>query len=204
MIFYGTRASVLKKGQVRNIICPHCNESSTFNFSVYGQYKHIYWIPFFPIKKINVVECQNCKSSYDVKKMPQNIKSKFETNYNITSVKTPITHFSLAILIGIGVIVAFISGINRDKNTVDYAKNPKVGDIWHFKVRDGSFGLIRVDKVSRDSVFVTINDRVIDRKTETDKLNKLEYFTEKGKYRFGRLDVVQIQVKDTIFQIDRN
>ncbi len=203
MIFYGTKASVLKNGQVRNIICPHCNESSTFNFSVYGRYAHIYWIPFFPIKKINVVECQNCKSSYDVKEMPQNIKTKFETNYNITSVKTPITHFSFAILILIVILFAFISGIKTDNNTVNYAKNPKAGDIWHIKMRDGSFGLIRVDEVRRDSVLVTVNDMVIDLKTETDQLNNPEYFTKKGKYEYSRLDIVQIQVKDTIFKIDR-
>ena len=37
MIFYGTKGSIIKNGQVRNIICPHCNESATFNFSVYGR-----------------------------------------------------------------------------------------------------------------------------------------------------------------------
>ena len=204
MIFYGTKGSIINSGQVRNIICPLCNESAIFNFSVYGRYAHIYWIPFFPIKKICVVECQNCKLTYDVKKMPENVKTKFETNRDIASVKTPITHFSLTIVFGLGIIFAFFQGIKTDNNTVDFAKNPKVGDIWHFKARDGSFGLIKVDQVRRDSVFVTINDMVVDAKTSTNQLNKPEYFTQKGKYRFSRLEIVQIQVKDTIFQIDRN
>ena len=202
MIFYGTKGTVIKSGQIRNINCPHCNENSTFNFSVYGRYAHVYWIPFFPIKKINVVECQNCKASYDTKELPQNVKLKFETNFNISSVKTPITHFSLSILIGIGIIFAFFAGINTDKNTVDFAKNPKVGDIWHFKDRSGTYSLMRVDQVRRDSVFVTINDMIIDRKEQTGELNLEKYFTD-YKDRYSRLEIVQIQVQDSIFQIDR-
>jgi hypothetical protein len=78
MIFYGTKASTIKNGQIINVDCPNCETNSSMIYSVFGKYAHIYWIPLFPIKKITITECNNCKKTFEYKELPQAIQTKLD------------------------------------------------------------------------------------------------------------------------------
>jgi len=172
MIFYGTRASNLKNGQIINIDCPNCQTNTSMTYSVFGKYAHVYWIPFFPISKITVAECNSCKKTFEYKELPEAIKTKFIREKEKSPVKTPIWMFS-----GLGIVVAIIgivAFLNRkdDENTSLYAKNPKVGDVYYFELPEmkGHFSTLKITKISKDSIFVLSNSMEIDSKSDIGKI----------------------------------
>ena len=113
MIFYGSKSSEIGTGKLRNVTCPHCQNNVEMNFSVFGRYSHIYWIPFFPIGKENILECNSCKSTYHLKDLPETIKQKFNQDLERNPIKTPISHFSLTLTIDL--INEFLEIIAKDK-----------------------------------------------------------------------------------------
>ena len=91
MIFYGTNASRLKDGRLNNVTCPNCNNDTAMNYSVFGKYAYLYWIPVFPIGKENVLECNSCNKTYNLNELPDQIKRKFETEKHTG---LPLQHFA--------------------------------------------------------------------------------------------------------------
>ncbi len=125
MIFYGTSASRLKDGRLSNVTCPNCDTPTSMNYSVFGKYFYIYWIPFFPIGKTNVLECNHCKRTYKLSELPEQIKHKFELEKHKG---VPIKHFA-----GIGIIALLIawfsySNVKDNELEAEYIKDPQIGD----------------------------------------------------------------------------
>ncbi|WP_395063822.1 hypothetical protein [Flavobacterium sp.] len=201
MIFYGTKASNLKNGQLINVDCPHCETNTSMTYSIFGKYAHIYWIPFFPVSKITVAECNNCKKTFEFKELPEAVKTKFEREKEKYPVKTPIWMFSgfgvVAVLVGIAM---FISSQTKDKEQA-YIKNPKVGDVYSFKV-EKEYSTMRVDKVTKDSIYFTYNDYIVDKSSGIDKIDiEKNYTIEKDVTTQKALQ--ELYKKETIYSIDR-
>ncbi len=172
MIFYGTNSSKIKKGQLRNITCPNCSNDVSMNYTVFGKYFHLYWIPFFPYGKVNVAECNTCKATYDIKNLDQKINAKFKIEEDRNPTKTPFKHFS-----GIGIIVLIIvGGILYDKleenDSLDYAKNPKIGDVYYFELPEmkGHYSTLKITKITKDSILGLENNMEIGSKSDMDKI----------------------------------
>jgi hypothetical protein len=189
MIFFGTKASTIKNGQIININCPHCETNSSMIYSVFGKYAHIYWIPFFPYKKITLTECTNCKKTFEYKELPENIKTKIDREKERNPVKIPIWMFSgLFILVGI-ISFGFYNSYQNDINDAEYIKNPKVGDVYYIKMTDREFTTARVDKTTRTEIYLTNNDYIIDLESDIDEIDKNENYT---KYK-DTISFIQIQ-----------
>lgn len=189
MIFFGTKASTIKNGQIININCPHCETNSSMIYSVFGKYAHIYWIPFFPYKKITLTECTNCKKTFEYKELPENIKTKIDREKERNPVKIPIWMFSgLFILVGI-ISFGFYNSYQNDINDAEYIKNPKVGDVYYIKMTDREFTTARVDKTTRTEIYLTNNDYVTDLESGIDEIEKNENYT---KYK-DTVSFIQIQ-----------
>jgi len=203
MIFFGTKASTIKNGQIININCPHCENNSSMIYSVFGKYTHIYWIPFFPYKKITLTECTNCKKTFDYKELPENIKTKIDREKERNPVKIPIWMFSgLFILVGI-ISFGFYISYQNDINDAEYIKNPKVGDVYYIKMADREFTTARIDKTTRTDIYLTNNDYVTDLESGIDEIDINENYT---KYK-DTVSFIQIQeaFKDNlIISIKRN
>ncbi|WP_298121335.1 zinc-ribbon domain-containing protein [Flavobacterium sp.] len=107
MIFYGTKASNIKNGQIINVDCPHCQTNTSMIYSVFGRYAHVYWIPFFPIGRVTVTECNSCKKTFEFSELPQPIQEKLLREKEKGGAKTPIWMFSglgiIAVLVAIGI-----------------------------------------------------------------------------------------------------
>lgn len=177
MIFYGHRATNLRNGQIVNADCPNCEKNTSMNYSVFGRYGHVYWIPFFPMKKITVVECNSCKRTYEFNELPDTIKTKFERIKEQNPVRYPIWMFS-----GIFIILALVGfGVydsqKTDANTADYVKSPKAGDIYYLEMPNKHYTTARVDKVSRTEAFVTFNDYEIDLESDINRIDVAENYT---------------------------
>lgn len=184
MIFYGTNSSTIKKGQLRNVKCPHCENDVTMSYSVFGKYAHIYWIPFFPTGKVTIVECNNCKATYDLKDLDQKVKDKFKIEQDRNPAKTPLKHFSAFGVIGLITIAVLFYNKKEDDDSLNYAKNPKVGDIYYYEIPEmhGHYTTLKITKITSDSIFCMGNNMEIDSKTDMDKILKDEYYTYPDAY----------------------
>ncbi|WP_395044997.1 hypothetical protein [Flavobacterium sp.] len=202
MIFYGTKASNLLNGQLINVDCPECKTNTSMTYSVFGKYAYIYWIPIFPMSKVTVAECNHCKKTYEYKDLSEQIKTKLDREKEKSGLKTPIWMFSGLFVIAALVAIAFyVSGQTKDKEQT-YIKNPKAGDVYSIKADDGNFTTMRVDKVTKDSIYFTYNDYLTDQSTGISKIDVDKNYTIEKDVTTQK-NLQELYKKETIYSIDR-
>ena len=109
MIIYGSRGKHLISEEVGGVECTHCKQQATHIISVFGRYAHIFWIPFFPLGKKGVSECNHCKRTLEPKEMSASLKLVYQKINGVT--KTPFWFWSGLILIGVLFILPMITSI---------------------------------------------------------------------------------------------
>jgi hypothetical protein len=172
------------------------------NYSVFGKYAYIYWIPIFPAGKENVLECNNCKRTYKLKELPEQIKHKFEIEKHKG---IPLKHFT-----GIGIIIlvlAWLSYTNsKDKeNETLYIKNPLVGDVYSTKSDiSGYYSTAKVVEVTKDSIYLMHNSFDIDQKYSTNEIDKAVNYDSENTEGFTLEEIKLLYKDETIYEIDRN
>lgn len=172
MIFFGTNSSTIKTGKLSYVKCPHCENEVTMNYTILGKYAHLYWIPFFPTGKEIILECNHCRSTYNLKQLDQKTKDKFKQELEKYPAKTPVFHFSAAIIIALIAAFAFYMSSKNDDDTIDYGKNPKVGDVYHYEIPEmkGHYSTMKIMKITKDSVFAILNNMEIESKSNIDQI----------------------------------
>lgn len=95
----GHKAVAIRDGKIRNIVCPHCTENASMQYTAYSKYVHFYWIPIVPVQKIKILECEHCKATFEVKNVPETIQNKVHKFEDFYPLKFPIHHFLGLILI---------------------------------------------------------------------------------------------------------
>ena len=202
MIFYGSSSSRLKDGRLSNVTCPNCNEQTSMNYSVFGKYAYIYWIPIFPLGKTNVLECNTCKRTYKLKELPEQIKHKFELEKHKG---IPLKHFTgLAI---IGALIAWFSYSSaKDKALeAEYIKAPQIGDIYR---ASGSqkhwYTTAKVFNLTTDSIYLVFNDYEVDQKSGISDINKKANYNSENAEGFTLEQLQLLYADEVIYQIDRD
>ncbi len=204
MVFYGTKSSEIGNGQIRNVTCPNCQTNISMNYSIFGKYAHIYWIPFFPIGKEQILECNSCKASYYLKDLPETIKQKFKQEQDRNPSKTPISHFSGLFVAVIGITITAFFAFRSNEDTKEFAKNPKIGDIFYERtLKSGWYSSAKIIKVTKDSVYCLENNMETDQKSSVDKIaGKPENFTLP--WSMTKKQYLDYVIKtDTIYEIKR-
>ena len=202
MVFYGSKASKLKEGQLINVKCPNCTEGQTMHYGIYGKYAYVYWIPLFPIGKTYVLECNHCKRTYNLKELPEQIKQKFELEK--AGVRFPLWYFSGLILIAIAIALATYLSKKDAENDKLYIQQPMIGDVYSVKAsQTGYYTSMKITKVTTDSVYVVFNDYEIDRKSKIYKINKTEnYTTEIDGY--SKEEIQTLLEQELSYEVDRD
>ncbi|WGD35192.1 zinc-ribbon domain-containing protein [Olleya sp. YS] len=202
MVFYGTKATTLKEGQLINVQCPNCEEGRSMRYGIYGKYAYLYWIPMFPVGKENYLECNQCKRTYDLKELPNEIKQKFELEKSGASY--PIWYFSGLAVLAILVATAFYLSKKDAENDKRYIQEPLVGDVYSVETsQKGFYSSMKVSEVTADSIFVIYNDYEIDKKSKIYKIDKIEnYTTERG--GFSKAEIKSLFDENVIFEVDRD
>ena len=204
MIFFGTNSSTIKTGKLSYVRCPHCENEVTMTYTVLGKYAHLYWIPLVPVGKQFILECNHCKSTYHLKDLDQKTKDKFKQELEKYPAKTPIYHFSAAIIIALIAGFAFYMSNKSADETLDYAKNPKVGDVYHYETPElkGHYSTMKISKITKDSIFVLVNKMEIDSKSNIDKILDENNYTNQDAYSIAEM---KEQTKDlkTFYRITR-
>jgi hypothetical protein len=202
MFFYGTRSTKIKTGQLKNVICPNCDNQTSMSYGIYGKYAHLYRIPTFPIGKENIIECNNCKQTFNLKSLPQAIKSKFE--FEKQGASTPIWYFAGAILILC--IIGFIaySSAQDDVQDSEYVTTPLEGDVYSLKMENsGYYSTMKVVKVTNDSVFTIYNDFEIDSRSGVSEIDKAKNYTE-NEDRLTKEEILLYFEDGIIYDVDRD
>lgn len=202
MIFFGTRSSNINNGQIINVDCPNCETNSTMIYSVFEKYAHVYWIPFFPIGRKTVTECNSCKRTFELKELSETIKNKIVREKEKSNFKSPIWMFSgLFVVVGI-VLFSIYNSQETEKNIATYIKNPKVGDIYEIQMGLSNYSTMRLDKISKDSIYFTYNDYITDSSTGIDEIDiDKNYTTQKDVTTKKAL--AEMHKKETILSINR-
>lgn len=109
MIIFGSSREYTKAIQHVSGACPHCEQQNTLNNEVLMRYFHIWYIPFFPIRKRVVTICSHCKGYFESNTMPtpiaqQGIQMKKHTKY-------PLKYWSGLLLIGGLILLVAILGL---------------------------------------------------------------------------------------------
>lgn len=202
MIFYGTKASNIKNGQIINVDCPHCETNTSMNYAVFGKYAHIYWIPFFPIGKTTVAECNNCKRTFEYSELTQPIQTKLDREKEKDGAKTPIWMFSGLGIIAVLVAIGIYSSGETEKKEAEYLKAPKVGDIYKFESNPGFYSTMKVESVLKDSLHVLVNDMETNKTSGINDIDKPENYKEL--YGYSKEEIRKMYKDKKIYEIERN
>lgn len=163
MIIFGSRATHVKSEQLRNAECPNCQTRGKLTASVYSKHAHVFWIPFFPMVKKGVLECQECHMGFKPKELPERARMEYK-NFRGT-VKTPLWKFSGLGLLALGIAYGFYSSKMTDERVNDYVQNPAMFDKYHIKTESDNYSTFKVVQVFQDSIYVNFNNY------ETDKIS---------------------------------
>lgn len=202
MVFYGTNSKNLKNSKITNVVCPKCEQNTEMKFSVFAKYAHVYWIPFFSLGKLTFAECNSCFKTFEKKEFTKEMHLKINRNNETKPTNTPIWHFTGLALLGILISWGVYSSKQDDANEKIYIQNPKKGDVYFIKCNNNFYSTLRVDIVLKDSIEITQNDYQTDLQTGIEKIDIEKNYTN-SKYRFSKKALIELQKKDTIYEIKR-
>ncbi len=201
MIIYGTRAKQLA---AENIVdkCPSCNAQNTMSMHVYQQYAHVFWIPFFPIKKVGASVCSHCQGVIQHKQLPSNLQDSYNTIK--AQSKTPVWMFAGLALVVVLITVGVVSAKQDDARNAGYLAAPQDGDIYELKTPENHYALMVVEQIKGDSAYVRLSDYEVDKKVTIGKLQSMN----KGKFSedlfvFSKTDLKHMWDKGEIVDAKR-
>jgi len=201
LILVGTNNKIIKKGNFKHTICPNCREVSAFDYIVFSKYAHLTYIPLFPVGKDAVVICENCDETIDINDFDDTTLSKLAQENN--NLKNPVWmyfgSFALVIASIYGIYIYFNSG----KKTDLYFKKPMLSDVYCLKNSKGFYYTIKIDSLTKDSVYATENDFQVNLPNEIDEINQPENYTT-IKVKYSKNDLLKLYNDNKISSIIRN
>src|SRR6478609_3803708 len=132
MIIYGRRGTHLKSGRLTHVTCPNCGTTGSLTASVFAQYAHIFWIPFFSVGRTGGSQCQHCKNVLKENEMPPAVKSA----YKDLEKETRIPLWNFIGLAGAALLIANVSytSVQTVKKEEAYFNQPSRGDLYEVKI----------------------------------------------------------------------
>lgn len=200
MIIFGTRSAHINSVQSRNTTCPSCEKTGHITFSFFRKHAHIFWIPTFPLNKTGVSQCQHCKNVLEEKQMPERLRREF--NEAKKEAKGPLWQFSGLILFATLFIWVGYQSKQDKKSQGEFIEAPQQGDLYKYKIESGSYSTFKIDSVSKDSVYVFLNNYEISKSSRIYKIDKEKNYS-KDLYSFSKEELKEMYSKGKITDIDR-
>ena len=198
MILVGTRDSNIKNGTILNEKCPNCDQESSLHFSIYRRYTHLTLIPLFPVGKLVFVNCNDCNETFDYEDLSENIQLKLKNEKLNTTPWMFLGSFILVAFISFSIINYF----DKKDETSILIQNPIAGDVYNLKFPNGYYSNMRIDKVTKDSIYTTNNDFDAYMPYEIDDLDTPDNFSDQKVY-YSRKDILKLYQEDEIIKIIR-
>ncbi len=201
MIIYGTNSKQLAQ-EILATTCPGCGSQNSVNMYVFQKYAHVFWIPFFPMKKMGVSQCTRCGQVLKLEDMPSPLTTAF--NVLKATTKTPLWMFSGMALLAAIIIIVVISEKNNDKKKAQYILAPQRGDIFEIKTNWNTYTIFRVEQIMNDSVFVRFNSYETNSSTGIRKIKRDHgYDYAPGISGFSKVKLKEMFNEGKILDIDR-
>ena len=169
MIIYGSKSKELAK-EILTDKCQNCGTQNWIDMHVFQKYAHVFWIPFFPMGKTGVSQCDHCKQVLKLKEMPASLTASYDNLKSQT--KTPIWMFSGLALVAVLITIGVINDKKKDEKNAQLILTPQNGDIFEIKTKDNQYTLYKIDQIQGDSVFVRVNNYETNKATGIDDLKK--------------------------------
>ena len=199
MIVYGTKTKERAKEHLIDK-CPKCGTQNSIDIHVFQKYAHVFWIPFFPLGKTGVSECDHCKQVLKLKEMPASLRTAYD-NVKVQT-KTPVWTFSGLALVAALITFIIISDKKKAEKNAQLIVAPQTGDIFKIKTKDSQYTLYKVDHVKGDSVFVQVSNYETNKITGLNGLKKKDYSVDV--LGFSKTELKQMLEKGEITDIERN
>jgi len=200
MIIYGSRATHLKTDKLRNVTCPNCQTKDAMTASTFGRHAHVFWIPFFPMGKVGVFECQHCHKGFKKNELGEDGKREYK-NF-LTDVKTPLWKYSGLALVGLFVAWGFYSDKQKEDKVAKLIESPAMYDKYTFTTETNSYSTFKVVEVFEDSIYVNQNDYEIDRLSSIDEIDKAENYPD-DIYVISNAEIKEMHAAGEIKDIER-
>src|SRR5687767_980352 len=133
MIVFGTRVKLLGTKPTTET-CNNCGTQHSVQLSIFQKYAHVFWIPFFPLGKIAVSECNHCKQALRTNEFPPSTRLAYD-NLKRES-KTPLWMFSGLALVAVFVIFTSYESKQNHKKNAALIEAPAKGDLFEVKTQD--------------------------------------------------------------------
>jgi zinc-ribbon family len=201
MIVYGHRTTKLGEYPILDQ-CPNCQAQNKINIHVFQRYAHIFWLPFFPMTKKTIAQCDACQQHWETKDMPMVLKTAADNAK--ANFKTPIWTFSLLAIL----VVSIFWGINTSKKheaqKIKYLNAPLVGDKVLFE-ENKMYHYNKIVAVAADSVYMLVGNMEINKLTKTYKLLDKEAtaFSQDTEI-YTKLELLQALKDGSIRDIERH
>ncbi|WP_290798657.1 zinc-ribbon domain-containing protein [Flavihumibacter sp. UBA7668] len=157
--------------------CSNCGMDNRIDLYVFQKYAHVFWIPFFPIGKTAVSQCDHCKQSLEPKEMPPGLMASYKEAKK--TIKSPFWMFSGLALLAILITVIVVNDKKKQDKNAQLVLTPKAGDLLEIKTPERQYTLYKIDQINGDSVLFRVHNY------ETNKLSGLRELKEKGETGFS-------------------
>ena|SRR5690606_18409765 len=199
MTIYGTRASHMRTEQLKQEKCPNCEAKGVVCAGIFNNYFHIFRIPFFPLGKSAVAQCQNCKHAMKESEMP------FGYGHLIADAKVrvriPKWHYSGLVIVGLLLLAVTYSGSLTGEMEQRYIREPQAGDVYRYKAAS-NYSTFMVIDVTKDSVMVYPNQYEATKMAGIYQIDRPENYIDIP-MSYSRDELIAMYNEGTIYSIDR-
>lgn len=108
MIIFGKGTSNIGHLLITNSVCNYCGQEETQVLTIFGNYAHIFWVPFFPLGRDGLITCTHCKYALEQKEFSPELNQVYLDNKS--QVKRPLWHWTGIGLMGILIVLTFFIG----------------------------------------------------------------------------------------------
>jgi hypothetical protein len=199
MIIYGSRSTHISTNPIFSK-CQNCGTTNNISLSIYQKYAHIFWIPFFPLGKETISQCEHCKNALRENEMPSEMKTEV---WNLKKqAKTPIWTFALLGWLAGVILFSVVVGKNHEANRAEYYTKPALGDTYTYKTEEGQYSLMKVTRITKDSIFFFLNTMEISKSYKTNRIDKDENY-EKIEDGYSKTEIAAMVKSGIITDVKR-
>lgn len=198
MLLVGVRNFNLKNSLISDSKCPKCEANDSLNFSIFRRYTHITLIPLFPVGKYVNIECSNCKGFFDYDNLNENDQLKLKNE----KLKSPILLYTGSILLIVSLFYLLNIYIKKKDESAILIKKPLIGDVYHLKYSNGYYSSMRIDEITKDSIFTTQNDFEAYLPYEIKDIDKPENYS-KTKIHYSKIEIAKLYKEGEIIEVSR-
>lgn len=170
MIIYGKKARAIHQEPI-SVSCEHCKNLNTVSIVVFQKYFHLFWIPFFPLRKATISVCSHCKQELSEKEFPTEYRIQADEIKRAS--KTPKWTFSLLFIF----VIVFIWGkyeSNQHLKEIDVLlKNPKVGQVYEIEDAANNYTIYKICKIENGMVYFAKSILSVNKLSELHKIKEM-------------------------------